>query len=148
MRLSSRTVDELKHALLDQFGFDLSPVIEHQALTFWKRMSAYRLCLKSSWNVLVIPRHQLRDGSGILINAKFQPSHEWAARFRRAVYRCRMTLPTDQAVGWLKAAMLTYRFRASCTRQRGLFGEYDGQFMGGANCWQGGSRTCCRAGCA
>jgi 16S rRNA (cytosine1407-C5)-methyltransferase len=105
VRLHSRAVDELTNAMFDLFGFDLTHVVDHQGLTFWKRderiQAVPEIFLERFGDFPVI---SCGMEVGSLIDGRFQPSHEWAARFARQFTGGRMILPMDQAASWLRGS--------------------------------------------
>jgi len=132
IRLQSRAVKELGSALLDQFGFNLSQLAEHQALTFWKRdkrIQAVPEVFLDRFDNFPVISCGLEVGS--LIAGKMQPSHEWAARFIRQFTSGWMNLPADQALVWLRGSDVSIPVPDGMQPGRVVcLVNQEGQFMG------------------
>jgi 16S rRNA (cytosine1407-C5)-methyltransferase len=104
-RMNIRGIEELTHALRDQFAFELGPVADHQELGFWKRderiQAVPELFFERFRNFPVV---SIGMEVGSLIAGKMQPSHEWVARFARQFTGGRLTLPADQLATWLRGS--------------------------------------------
>jgi len=137
--LYSRAFNELVKAINDQYGFDLLPITERQALTFWKRDE----------RIFAIPQvflERFRDFPvvscgmelGSMITGNLLPSHEWAARFADRFTTGRMVIPADLIPTWLRGSdlMLQHDGDYSQGLMVCMFDE-SGQFLGRGKALQG-----------
>ncbi len=130
--VGTRAFNEIALAMADQYGFDILPIIEYQAMTFWKREE----------RIFAIPElflERFRDFPvdacgmelGSMIAGKLLISHEWAARFARLFTSGRMVVPAELIPLWLRGSDL--KLKSEGDHNRGsmvcLYDE-SGQFLG------------------
>jgi 16S rRNA (cytosine1407-C5)-methyltransferase len=137
--MNARAVKELVNASNDQYGLDLAQIVEHQALSFWKRNE----------RIFAIPElflERFRDFPviacgmelGSMVAGGLLPSHEWAARFANRFTAGKVAIPPDLIPLWLKGSDLI--LQAGTENTQGsmvcLYHE-DGLFIGRGKVLQG-----------
>jgi 16S rRNA (cytosine1407-C5)-methyltransferase len=131
-RLNTNAVRDLAHIFMDQYGFELEPVIHRQGLGFWQRdtrLQAVPECFMERFKDFPVFACGLE--MGILIAGKLQPSHEWAARFAHMMHTGRMTIPANQLGAWLRGSDVQLPLPGGLQPGRVIcLNNEDGQFVG------------------
>ncbi|MBN2257319.1 MAG: NOL1/NOP2/sun family putative RNA methylase [Anaerolineaceae bacterium] len=131
-QMNSKMTGELAGIMLDQYGFNLTAVVERQRLTFWKRdqrIQAIPEIFLTRFADFPVISAGLEVGR--LIAGNLQPSHEWAARFNRQFNSGQLILPAEQTDNWMKGNDVQLSIPGGNHQGRVLcLINEDGQFLG------------------